>query len=869
MSQKSGLPLSSSRYGIQVIIALASLLCAQSAAAQLAVQAERNVSRLTNYQNECAIAVNPNNRFQLFASCNHAGPGLFFARSIDRGQTWIYPDADRTLADGDAGQGAMACCDPTLAWDSFGNLYVTYLGSVGSVVTLLSTDGGQTFSNLATFAGNVDQPTVVAENTTAAGAPVAVWIVWNQTNPTTGANTMRARGAAVTGLGAVGAFGAMQTIPGTNNCSFGDVAIAPDGVVVQVCQTPTGGQGPGQLLVNIDADGLGPNNFGASIVATTTSVGGFDFIPPQNVRSIDAEAGLAYDRNPTSPRFGRLYLVYTEEVVNEGNDTDIMVRFSDNDGQNWSNPPVRVNDDAAGRAQFLPKIATNPVSGNIAVCWHDSRAPATNTQMREFCSISTPTPAVPNFFPNVQISTGTSSGSGSNPPAPGQADIQYGDYSGLDYFRGRFHPIWADQSNSQGDNPDGTTTWDAHSSRVTGGALANEGDPHLRTVDGTHYDFQASGEFVSLRGADGFEVQTRQRAVATTFFPGPNPHTGLATCVAVNSAVAARVGNQVVTYQPPAGNPDAGSEMQLRIDGTLTALIEQGVSLSGGGRVARTAVGGMEVSFPNGAHLTATPGFWSSQGVWYVNVNISGADAYEGIMGVVRDGWLPSLPDGSSLGPRPSAIADRYSHLYGRFARAWRVTNASSLFDYPSGMGTEDFTIESWPAQQPPCEVKDQKPAQPVEPEVAKQACEGLADRNRLENCIFDVRVTGDKGFAKTYFATERLERWGTETSLSVDPAPGGQGKPVGFVVNVVPTWWNADGMPSGTVQFFLHDRPVGEGLGVENGQAVWRPERSFNWDNYRVAARYVPDKRSQFLPSTSGEVAFPNTSDTDVYHPR
>lgn len=836
------------------------------AAAQLVGEAERNVSRMLNYQNECAIVVNPGNKNELFVACNNATGGLFFARSTDRGQTWVFPDPDKTLADGDPGQGPLACCDPTLAWDSFGNLFVTYLGNgAATVETLLSTDSGQTFALLATFAGSVDQPTIVAENTTAPGVPVAVWIVWNQSGQ------MRARGAAVTGLGAIGVFGATQTIPGTFNCSFGDVAVAPDGVVVQTCQTPTGGEGPGQILVNIDADGLGPNNFGAAITATTTNVGGFDFIPAQNIRSIDAEAGLAYDRNPSSPRFGRLYLVYTEEVVNEGNDTNIMLRFSDNDGQNWS-AAIQVNDDPAApvRSQFLPKIATNPLSGNIAVCWHDARNSAGNNQMQEFCTISTPTPAVPTFFANQQVSAGTSSGTGSSPPSPGLADIQYGDYSGLDYFQGRFHPIWADQSNSTGDNPDGTTRWDAYSNRVSGGAAANEGDPHIRTVDGVHYDFQAVGEFVALRSADGFEIQIRQTAIPTTFFPGANPHTGLATCVSVNSAVAARVGKHRVTFQPRLDGVPDPSGMELRIDGVLTALIDAGVSLPQGGRVVRSAVGGMEIQFPNGALLVATPGFWSSQGKWYLNINVSGADAYEGIMGAItRGGWLPALPDGSSLGPKPASLAQRFDVLYRRFAHAWRVTDPSSLFDYATGTSTADFTLPGWPADAPPCELPQQRPARPAERPVAERACRGLLDRNRLENCLFDVMVTGETGFAKTYLLTERLELWGTNTTLSVESRPGQDGKPISFVVKVAPRWLGAKGAPAGVVQFYLHDKPTGDPVRLDDaGRAVWKPKK-FDWKHYRVSARYLPAKDSSFLPSTSAEVAYPDISNTEVYHPK
>ncbi|MEM8964028.1 MAG: sialidase family protein [Acidobacteriota bacterium] len=748
------------------VIALAGfvvLLLATGAHGQIAAGTDVNTSQLANYQNECSIAKNPTNANELFASCNNAGPGLFAARSTDLGVTWTYPDpVDRTIADGDPGQGPAACCDPTLSWDSFGNLYLGYLNAaVNAVVVLISTDSGQTFTTLATFPGSVDQPTLVAADTTAVGAPVALWVVWNQSG------TMRARGAAVTGLGTVGAFNPLQTVPGTFNCSFGDVAIAPSGTVVQVCQNPTGGQGPASIIVNTDADGLGPNNFGAAIVATTTNVGGFDFIPPQNIRSVDAEAGLAYDAfdgTPSlpgfpgpSPRFGRLYLVYTEETINESNDTDIMVRFSDDDGITWS-APIQVNDDTTTRSQFLPRIASNTLSGNIAVCWHDARNSPGNNTMQEYCTIATPTPPTPVFMANGLVSDGVATGTGSSPPAPGQADIQYGDYHGMTYFQGRVHPIWADDSNSTGNNPNGTTRYDAYTDIVSGGSAANEGDPHLRTVEGIRYDFQSAGEFTELRG-DGMEVQVRMAPVATNFFPGPNPYTGLAVCPSLNTAVAARVGTNRVTYQPSLdGQPDPAG-MQLRIDGVLTTLGSSGVTMSGGGRVVPSSVGnGITIHFPSGARLVATPGWWASQNAWYLNVNVYKTTATEGLLGALAPGsWLPALSDGSSLGPKPVNLNDRYDELYQTFADSWRVTNTTSLFDYASGMGTQDFDYPGWPTRNPPCEVPEKEPAEPLPFDIAVEVCKDI-EGERNDSCVFDVMITGEVGFAETYLVTQKLE---------------------------------------------------------------------------------------------------------------
>src|SRR5690606_4815669 len=186
------------------------------------------------------------------------------------------------------------------------------------------------------------------------------------------------------------------------------------------------------------------------------------------------------------------------------------------------------------------------------------------------------------------------------------------------------------------------------------------GDTHIVTVDGVKYDFQAVGEFVTLRDDSGtFEIQTRQSAVATNG-PGGDPYSGLSTCVSVNTAVAARVGSQRITYQPTLdGKPDP-SGMELRIEGELTELGENGLTLESGGRIIRSAAGSgaIEIEFPNGASLLVTPAWWASYSLWYLNVSIKNAAATKGISGVIpytddlpgktrrSRSWLPALPDG-------------------------------------------------------------------------------------------------------------------------------------------------------------------------------------------------------------------------------
>src|SRR5207248_9545379 len=102
-------------------------------------------------------------------------------------------------------------------------------------------------------------------------------------------------------------------------------------------------------------------------------VGCFDFISAQSGRSVDAEPGLVWD-STRGPFNNRVYLMYTEEPVNENNDTEIYLRTSTNDGATWTSP-VRVNDDPTGviRSQFLQYIALDPTRGTVAAGWHDAR----------------------------------------------------------------------------------------------------------------------------------------------------------------------------------------------------------------------------------------------------------------------------------------------------------------------------------------------------------------------------------------------------------------------------------------------------------------------------------------------------------------
>lgn len=425
-----------------------------------------DISRMHGNEAEQTVAINPTNPKNVVVSSNLGeAAGVFEAYSMDGGRTWTR----QILGDGTV-LGSI-CCDVSLSFDSFGNLFFTYISNTtGKVPVALSTDGGATFAVIAQIqptspaagpggptkgavvlgtraSASNDQPTITT-------GPGSVWVTWTS-EPSV---VVQASGAPVGGLGSVGSFSAAQSVPTTDGKGdYGDIAIGPNGQVLVTYQFPTGGEGPAKIFTALDADGLGAGGFANPKLLTKTNVGGFDFIPPQSGRSVDAESGLAYDRSGGAYN-GRVYNIWTSETPDESDNTDIMFDYSDDNGSTWTSP-VRVNDDGGTNSQFNPKIALDQKTGAFAITFYDARSDLgqggsgdTNGQRNDDAQVwgTYSLNGGTSFLANFRISAGTSNAAQAN------SGVDYGDYAALAAQSGRFYPVWADNSNSTGDNPDGT-----------------------------------------------------------------------------------------------------------------------------------------------------------------------------------------------------------------------------------------------------------------------------------------------------------------------------------------------------------------------------------------------------------------------------
>src|SRR5437588_4928760 len=199
----------------------ATLLALPSLAGPSTTPANIDVSQRSTNESEETIAVNPLNPSNIVIVTNVVVPaaGMFAAVSFDGGSTWT------TRIIGNNDNLGAACCDPSLSFDEFGNLFLTYLFNVGNTVPVaLSTDGGLSFNIIANIAKPassktqtsnerrglfrfVDQPTIVAGKGEG-------WVVFD------GGGAIVAAGAPVSGLSEVGGFIAPEVVAGTNNCTY-------------------------------------------------------------------------------------------------------------------------------------------------------------------------------------------------------------------------------------------------------------------------------------------------------------------------------------------------------------------------------------------------------------------------------------------------------------------------------------------------------------------------------------------------------------------------------------------------------------------------------------------------------------------------
>jgi FtsP/CotA-like multicopper oxidase with cupredoxin domain len=394
------------------------------------------------------------------------------------------------------------------------------------------------------------------------------------------------------------------------------------------------------------------------------------------------------------------------------------------------------------------------------------------------------------------------------------------------------------------------------------------GDPHLRTVDGTRYDFQAAGEFTLLRDREGMEIQVRQTPVET---PPPitDDYSGLTACVSLNTAVAARVGSHRIAFQPSRADGDPRGRHVFFLDGQPEMLTTEGIDLDGHRVSGFDAAGEMalRVDFAHNAVLIVTPRLWTSYGIRYLDVTVSKTQADEGIMGRIAKGsWLPALRSGATVGPRAMDLFERHVQLYRTFANSWRVGDITSLFVYEPHTSTATFTDEDWPPppvvgddvefpRVPACKLKAgfREPITPIRENIdlaeARRICEGVTLDDLHDACVFDVAATGDASIAKGYLVAQDL-RLNSTTVQIVGDKPQTQATHPLVVTAIVAPLSSGRPTPTGSVTFMIDGVAAGTPVTLDRGGRASFTTKSLGIGEHMIRATYASDRT--YHPSSS-----------------
>ena len=242
-------------------------------------------------------------------------------------------------------------------------------------------------------------------------------------------------------------------------------------------------------------------------------------------------------------------MTYADELIDENNDTDIFLRFSNDNGATWS-APLQVNDGdgTTGNSQFFQNISVDQSTGIVFIGWLDARndrddgSPGdtdtdnqANSEVEYFVTASLDGGA--GFLLDKLVSNGTSDEDRADPNAN-----DFGDYTGIAAIGGSAYMAWPDNSNSTGNNPGGNTTFDIYVDRVRVASTLGQTITATGSAGADNYvvRLDASGTFIQI-----------YENTATTGVP-----TYTATLASVNNIVVnGNNGNDTLTVDYTNGNP--------------------------------------------------------------------------------------------------------------------------------------------------------------------------------------------------------------------------------------------------------------------------------------------------------------------------
>ena len=250
------------------------------------------------------------------------------------------------------------------------------------------------------------------------------------------------------------------------------------------------------------------------------------------------------------------------------------------------------------------------------------------------------------------------------------------------------------------------------------------GDVHIVTYNGLTYNFQAEGEFTLAKSklpGNSFDIQMRLEPWST------------GSSVTVIRQVAIQLDSDSVTFDWTRTDP-------VWVDGTPSVIGQAQPELTlSGGTVTEVSPDLFKVNWNTGETMTVT------NAGSYINIidGVPPGDLAGGVAGLQGEAEGASndfqLAGGTVL-PQPLSS----STLYGEYANSWRVSQATSLFNYGPGQNTSTFTDTNFPADN--VTLAD-LPASVVSEAASMATAAGITDPGIAQAAELDYLATGDPSF--------------------------------------------------------------------------------------------------------------------------
>ena len=397
------------------------------------------VTEVNSTQSENSIFVDPNDKSIVLNSNNSTqnpvgtlyGANDFF--TFDQGETWggdVY------------GAGENNSGDPTTSISLDGRWFVNYIdggGNYGGMGISYSDDQGQTWTPvfIASNPGSLaDKNHMWIDNSPTSDYEGNLYVAWTDFGGSNNNDIVISRSTDA-GESWSPKVNLSQGINAGSHSQGVNISTGPNGEVY-VVWTIYDGWPQDEKAIGMARSLDGGETWEPAVRIIDDIRGIRNSEVPQNMR-VNSFPAAAVDCSNGSTR-GNVYVVWTNIGVpgeNTGNDRDVYLIRSTDDGVSWSEP-IRVNQDeiGQGKAHYLPWIAADPSNGVVSVIFYDNRNTNAN-QAEAWVSVSSDAGASWEDFRVSDVSFTPS-------PIPGLAGGYFGDYLGITAVDGMVYPCWTD-----------------------------------------------------------------------------------------------------------------------------------------------------------------------------------------------------------------------------------------------------------------------------------------------------------------------------------------------------------------------------------------------------------------------------------------